>query len=122
MFRRLSLCVVSAAIAFPVFAQSSTEGLAGSTWVLCNGGSAGARDALVFEGAGNGRVIRAQGNVAFRYQLSNGRVALTTPKSQQPVLLDAESADMLLLRAPDGQPAARYARQGSAAMARCTGH
>lgn len=122
MFRRLVVIAALCGAASPVFAQAPGATMAGTTWVLCGGDTQAARDALVFDADGNGTVIRAQGNVAFRYQRAAAQVALTTRTSRQAVLLDViENGEVLVLRAPNGEAAAHYARQGSAAMARCPG-
>jgi hypothetical protein len=123
LFRSLllgALCIAS----FPLWAQSTDDSLAGTTWILCENAQPSpgqARDALVFDADGSGRVIRAQGNVGFHYQRSGNTIALSPPGARQAVMLDMEAGhEQMLLRGPDGQPVARYARQGSAAMGRCT--
>lgn len=124
MFRPLFLLGVLGASPLPLLAQSSGESLANTTWVLCERAQTGegqTRDALVFDADGTGRVIRAQGNVAFRYQRNANAITLSPPGARQAVMLDMEtSGERMLLRAPDGRPVASYARQGSAAMGRCT--
>ena len=121
MFRYLFACA-ACVLCFTASAQPAADWLAGTTWVLCQSVSpqTNGRDALVFNADGNGQVIRAQGNIEFRHQRTGDTVALSTAHSQRPVQLVA-SADhtVLNLRGPDGAPAAAYALQGSAAMAKC---
>ncbi|KRG39356.1 hypothetical protein ARC20_13800 [Stenotrophomonas panacihumi] len=118
-FLPAAFCIAS----FSLSAQSAGESLAGTTWILCDRDPSTAgqpRDALVFDAEGNGHVIRAQGNVAFRYQRHANVIALSPPGATQAVMLDIEtSGERMQLRAPDGRPVASYARQGSAAMSRC---
>lgn len=122
MFRYFLLgafCIAS----FPLCAQATHQSLAGTTWILCDRAAVAegqSRDAIVFDADGSGRVIRAQGNMAFRYQLNGNTIALSPPGARQTVMLAIEtSGERMQLRAPDGRPVARYARQGSAAMSRC---
>lgn len=123
-FRNLLLLCALGVASFPSLAQGGGDTLANTTWVLCERAQPGegqARDALVFDADGSGRVIRAQGNVAFRYQRQGNVIALSPPGARQAVMLDMEAGDArMLLRAPDGRQVASYARQGSAAMSRCT--
>ncbi|HEY9255424.1 MAG TPA: hypothetical protein VIP30_12900 [Stenotrophomonas sp.] len=124
MIRRLLLAAVAglACFAASVQAQAQDDWLAGTTWVLCASGGKPPveRDALVFDTDGSGRVIRSQGNLAFRHQRTGNTVALSTASSQHPVQL-VVSADhtVMELRGADGGPVARYALQGSAAMEKC---
>ena len=122
MFRFL-LAGLAGLTCFAASAQSAGDWLAGTTWVLCQsaGAAAESRDALVFDADGSGRVIRAQGNLAFQHHRIGDTVALSTRGSQRPVQLIA-SADHteLQLRGADGGPVAAYALQGSAAMAKCS--
>lgn len=122
MFRLLLAGLACFAVSTQAQAQAQDDWLAGTTWVLCvNGGKPTIeRDALVFDADGGGRVIRAQGNLAFKHQRTGNTVALSTATSQHPVQLVA-SADhtILQLRGADGGPVASYTLQGSAAMAQC---
>ncbi len=87
---------------------------------MSGGTSTVERDALVFDADGGGRVIRSQGNLAFRHQRTGNTVALSTTTSQRPVQLVASADHTLLqLRGGDGGSVASYALQGSAAMAQC---
>jgi len=119
---RLPLAALVFLASFAASAQSTRDWLAGTTWVLCVSASAQAdeRDALVFDANGSGRVIRAQGNLAFQHHRIGDTVALSSAGSQRPVQLIA-SADhtVLQLRGADGGPVAAYALQGSPAMAKC---
>ncbi len=114
-----ALCFAS----HPAFAQNPADRLGGSTWILCERATPSdhGRDALVFDADGSGRVIRAQGNMRFRYERSGDDIALRATDAAPPVMLSMDVAGQrLLLRGPDGRQMASYARQGSAAMARCT--
>ncbi|HVJ39450.1 MAG TPA: hypothetical protein VM687_16810 [Stenotrophomonas sp.] len=119
---RFLLAGVAGLACFAASAQANEDWLAGTTWVLCVNGAQSTveRDALVFDANGSGRVIRSQGNLAFRHQRTGNTVALSTATSQHPVQLVASADHTLLqLRGPDGGPVASYTLQGSAAMAQC---
>jgi len=123
MCRSLLLIILSIASFSSAAQQPGGDWLSGTTWVLCETAqpSGVKRDAMVFEADGSGQLIRPEGNLVFRHQRNGDTVALSTPTSRHPVQLVATAAhDMLLLRGPDGSAVASYARQGSAAMARCT--
>lgn len=103
--------------------QGEGDWLSGTTWVLCETSqpSGVSRDAMVFAADGSGQLIRPDGNLSFRHHRDGDTVALSTATSRHPVQLVATAdREMLLLRGPDGGAVASYARQGSAAMARCT--